>query len=38
MESGRDLLDNNTVNVLMAAMMSLGGMGGAALLWGVRPI
>lgn len=38
MESGRDLLDNNMVNVLMAAMMSLGGMGGAAWLWGVRPI
>ncbi|EYE96654.1 DUF92 domain-containing protein [Aspergillus ruber CBS 135680] len=32
-ESGRDWLDNNGVNVLMAGLMSLGGMGTASLLW-----
>ncbi|ODM19615.1 hypothetical protein SI65_04600 [Aspergillus cristatus] len=32
-ESGRDWLDNNGVNVLMAVLMSFGGMGVASLLW-----
>ena len=32
-ESGRDLLDNNAVNVLMAAIMSLGGMIVVGLYW-----
>lgn len=34
-ETGRDLLDNNMVNVSMAALMSLGGMAGSAWLWNV---
>ncbi|PIG86299.1 DUF92 domain protein [Aspergillus arachidicola] len=34
-ESGRDLLDNNAVNVLMAFIMSVGAMGVAGWLWGV---
>ncbi|KAE8162324.1 integral membrane protein DUF92-domain-containing protein [Aspergillus tamarii] len=33
-ESGRDLLDNNAVNVLMAFIMSLGAMGAAGWVWG----
>lgn len=32
-ENGRDWLDNNGVNVLMAGLMSLGGMGVARLVW-----
>lgn len=32
-ESGSDLLDNNAVNVLMAATMSFGAMGIASWLW-----
>ena len=32
-ESGRDLLDNNAVNVLMALLMSLGAMGIARYVW-----
>ncbi|GAB1193780.1 hypothetical protein APSETT444_003008 [Aspergillus pseudonomiae] len=34
-ESGRDLLDNNAVNVLMAFIMSVGAMGVASWVWGV---
>ncbi|KAE8375588.1 integral membrane protein DUF92-domain-containing protein [Aspergillus bertholletiae] len=34
-ESGMDLLDNNTVNVLMAFIMSVGAMGVAGWVWGV---
>lgn len=34
-ESGRDLLDNNAVNVLMAFVMSVGAMGVAGWVWGV---
>ncbi|KAF7715246.1 Uncharacterized protein PECH_002135 [Penicillium ucsense] len=34
-ESGRDWLDNNGVNVLMAFLMSVGAMGAAQQLWGV---
>ncbi|KAJ5893707.1 hypothetical protein N7495_005398 [Penicillium taxi] len=34
-ESGHDWLDNNGVNVLMAATMSLGAMGIARIVWGV---
>lgn len=34
-ESGRDLLDNNDVNFLMAVMMSVGAMAGAGWYWGV---
>ncbi|KAL2011144.1 hypothetical protein VTN00DRAFT_3862 [Thermoascus crustaceus] len=34
-ESGIDLLDNNAVNVLMAAIMSVGGMAVASYVWGV---
>ncbi|PYI06738.1 hypothetical protein BO78DRAFT_407164 [Aspergillus sclerotiicarbonarius CBS 121057] len=34
-ESGRDLLDNNAVNVLMAFTMSVGAMGVASWVWGV---
>lgn len=32
---GRDWLDNNQINALMAACMSLGGMGVAAWWWGI---
>lgn len=35
LESGRDLLDNNAVNVVMAGVMSLGGMGVAGCVWGI---
>lgn len=34
-ESGRDLLDNNAVNVLMAFVMSVGAMGVAGWFWDV---
>lgn len=34
-ESGFDLLDNNDVNVLMAAIMSIGGMAVASYVWDV---
>jgi hypothetical protein len=34
-ESGRDLLDNNAVNVLMAFIMSVGAMGVASWVWDV---
>ncbi|GKZ17964.1 hypothetical protein AbraCBS73388_010905 [Aspergillus brasiliensis] len=34
-ESGRDLLDNNAVNLLMAFTMSVGAMGAASWAWGV---
>jgi hypothetical protein len=34
-ESGWDLFDNNDVNVLMAAIMSVGGMAVASYVWGV---
>jgi hypothetical protein len=34
-ETGHDWLDNNGVNVLMAALMSLGGMCIAQWVWGV---
>lgn len=34
-ESGFDLLDNNDVNVLMAAIMSIGGMAVMSYVWGV---
>ncbi|RAL14981.1 DUF92 domain-containing protein [Aspergillus homomorphus CBS 101889] len=34
-ESGRDILDNNAVNVLMALIMSVGAMGVAAWAWGL---
>lgn len=34
-ESGIDLLDNNAVNFLMAAIMSVGGMAVASYAWGV---
>lgn len=34
-ESGYDLLDNNGVNVLMAAIMSVGGMAVASYLWDI---
>jgi hypothetical protein len=34
-ESGHDILDNNAVNVLMAAMMSIGAMALAAYVWDV---
>ncbi|KAL5355707.1 integral membrane protein DUF92-domain-containing protein [Aspergillus floccosus] len=34
-ETGRDLLDNNAVNVLMALIMSVGAMGVASYVWGV---
>lgn len=34
-ESGRDLLDNNAVNVLMASIMSLGGIALASWFWDV---
>ncbi|KAJ5101998.1 Protein of unknown function DUF92 TMEM19 [Penicillium alfredii] len=35
LESGHDWLDNNEVNLLMAATMSLGAMGVAQWVWGV---
>ena len=35
MESGRDWLDNNDVNFLMATLMSVGAMAGAGWYWGV---
>lgn len=34
-DTGRDWLDNNAVNVLMASAMSLGGIGVASWLWDV---
>ena len=34
-ESGHDWLDNNGVNVLMAALMSVGAMGIAQWVWAV---
>lgn len=34
-ETGHDWLDNNGVNILMAALMSLGGMCIAQWVWGV---
>ena len=34
-ESGLGVLDNNAVNLLMAIMMSLGGIGAAAWAWGI---
>lgn len=34
-ESGRDWLDNNDVNFLMAVSMSIGAMAGAAWYWGI---
>jgi hypothetical protein len=34
-ESGNDLLDNNAVNLLMAAIMSLGGILAASYFWEV---
>ncbi|KAH8429616.1 DUF92 domain-containing protein [Aspergillus melleus] len=34
-ESGWDILDNNAVNLLMAAIMSVGGMGVASWVWGL---
>ncbi|KFH45233.1 Transmembrane protein-like protein [Hapsidospora chrysogenum ATCC 11550] len=34
-ECGRDLLDNNDVNFLMAVMMSVGAMAGASWYWGI---
>jgi hypothetical protein len=34
-ECGYDLLDNNAVNLLMAAIMSIGGMLVAGYVWGV---
>ena len=33
-ESGLGLLDNNAVNVLMATIMSIGGMCLASFMWG----
>ncbi|PYH66858.1 DUF92 domain-containing protein [Aspergillus vadensis CBS 113365] len=35
-ESGRDLLDNNAVNLLMAFTMSVGAMGAASWAWGLN--
>ncbi|GLA34962.1 hypothetical protein AnigIFM63309_009147 [Aspergillus niger] len=35
-ESGRDLLDNNAVNLLMAFAMSVGAMGAASWAWGLN--
>lgn len=34
-ESGLDLLDNNAVNLLMALVMSVGGMLVASVVWGL---
>ena len=34
-ESGLGLLDNNTVNLLMAFLMSIGGMAAASYVWHV---
>ena len=34
-DTGRDLLNNNAVNVLMAFIMSFGGIAVASLIWGV---
>lgn len=34
-DSGHDILDNNDINILMAALMSLGGMAAASYLWDV---
>ena len=34
-DTGRDLLNNNAVNVLMASIMSFGGIVVASLIWGV---
>ena len=34
-ESGLGLLDNNAVNILMAASMSIGGMLVAGILWDI---
>lgn len=33
--SGRDILDNNQVNFLMAAVMTVGGMGMVSWVWDV---
>ena len=33
--SGSDILDNNQINLLMAASMSIGGMVLAGIYWGV---
>lgn len=35
LESGKDILDNNEVNLLMAGIMSVGGMVAASMYWGV---
>jgi hypothetical protein len=35
LESGKDILDNNGVNLLMAGIMSVGGMVAASIYWGV---
>lgn len=35
LESGADILDNNAVNLLMAGIMSVGGMAVAGWYWGV---
>ena len=35
LECGYDLLDNNAVNMLMAAIMSIGGMAVASYIWDV---
>lgn len=35
LETGRDWLDNNGVNVLMAFLMSIGAMGISRWAWGV---
>lgn len=34
-DSGHDILDNNQINILMAVLMSLGGMAVASYLWDV---
>ena len=34
-DTGRDILNNNGVNVLMASLMSFSGIGMASWLWGV---
>ena len=37
-EAGWDVLSNNGVNLLMAVIMSLAGIGGACAIWDVNPI
>lgn len=37
-DSGHDFLDNNDINILMAVLMSLGGMAAASYLWDVSLI